>query len=158
MAKTAVLNAADMTLAGVAKTKAEIAAIVGDTPDNFVLVTNKTFEASEQHPTFGEMCGEEVVVKAEAVEGEVKARKASETLTGEYHIAKPPQPVAPDHGRAPFIDAILANTDVDAAKAACPEKTPRAKNGFFTFGSEFRYLITRGVVVMGAAPAVEAAE
>ncbi len=153
MAKTAVLNAADMTLAGVANTKAEIAALVGETPDAFVLVTKKSFEASEQHPTFGEMCGDEVVVKAET---ETKAPRArAETLSGEYHIAKQPAPVAPGHGREAFIAGILANTDVEAAKAACPEKTPRAKNGFFTFGSEFRYLVTRGVVVMGAAPAAE---
>lgn len=62
MAKTAILYAEDFVLAGVGKSKAEIATVIGEqAAENFILVTAKSFVASEQHPTFAEMCGEEPV-------------------------------------------------------------------------------------------------
>ena len=155
MAKTAILNAATLELMGVGKNKAEIAAIMGEDPaDSFVQVTKKTFVADETYASFEELCGEVTEVDtAEAGEVTEKAPRArAETLAGEYHVIKQPAPVPEGHGREGFIAGIMANTDVEAAKAACPDKTPRAKNGFFTFGSEFRYLITRGVIAMGPAP------
>lgn len=186
MAKTAVLYAADFVLAGVGKSKAEIKAIIGEqAEDLFVTVTAKTFVASEQHPSFAEMCGEVTEVKAKVAAAEPvpaldedgnhihdedgnptfveaepvfptekKTRATASSLSGEYHVIKQPAIIAEDHPRQHYLKPILANTDVETAKAACPEKLARAKNGFFTFGSEFRYLITRGVIAMGPAPEV----
>jgi hypothetical protein len=152
MAKTAILNAADMTLAGVANTKAEIAAIVGDTPDAFVLVVKKQFEATEQHPSWEEMCGEVVVV--EPTEATEKApRSPAVALAGPYHFLKPIPPLPADSPRQSFIDAITTSDTVEAAAALCPEKVARAKNGFFTFNTEFRYLMRLNIVALGEAPA-----
>lgn len=155
MALTAVLNAADMSLAGKANTKAEIAAIVGENADQFVLVTRKEFQPSEQYATFDAMLGK---VKAEKPAAEAKPARAGATpLEGEYHLIKALPPTADDHPKKPIWTAIESNTDVAAAKAACPVENPKRKtNGVYTFASEFRYFIKAGYVGMGAAP--EAAE
>jgi hypothetical protein len=153
MALTAVLNASDLSLAGKANTKAEIAAIVGETPDNFVLVTRKEFEPSEQYATFDAMIGK---VKAEKPAKEPKpatARAGAPALEGEYHLLKPLPACADDHPKKPIWVAIESNTTVEAAKAACPEvNPPRKTNGVYTFASEFRYFLKAEYVAMGAAP------
>jgi hypothetical protein len=141
MALTAVLNASDLSLAGTAKTKTEIAAIVGETPDNFVLVTRKDFVDSE---------------KAPKAPKEPSTRPGVTPLEGEYHLVKALPACADDHPKKPIWVAIESNTDIALAKAACPETNPpRKTNGVYTFASEFRYFIKTGYVAMGAAPATE---
>jgi len=152
MALTAVLNAADLSLAGKANTKAEIAAIVGEQADQFVLVTRKDFQPSDQYATFDEMLGK---VRKEKPAAEPKPARAGVTpIEGEYHLVKPFPATADDHPKKPIWNAIEANTDVAAAKAACPAENPKRKtNGVYTFASEFRYFLKAGYVAMGAAPA-----
>jgi hypothetical protein len=156
MALTAVLNASDLSLAGTAKTKTEIAAIVGETPDNFVLVTRKDFVESEQYATFDAMCGKVAAEKAPKAPKEPSTRPGVTPLEGEYHLVKALPACADDHPKKPIWVAIESNTDIALAKAACPETNPpRKTNGVYTFASEFRYFIKTGYVAMGAAPATE---
>lgn len=153
MALTAVLHASDLSLAGTAKTKKEIAEIVGENVDNFVCVTRKEFEPSEQYASFDAMCGK---AKAEKPAAEPKApREGATPLDGEYHIVKAFPATADDHPKKPIWNAISDNTDVAAAKAACPAENPKRKtNGVYTFASEFRYFLKAGYVAMGTAPEV----
>lgn len=188
MAKIAVLLAADMSILGVASTKAEVTALKGDRKDDEIVeVTAKTFTPSEQYASFKEMCmtpEEREAAQAEAkrkadekaakekekadkkaqreadiaAAGANKVKRSSPSdLTGEYHLVKPLPPCADNHAKKPIWNAIANNTDVEAAKKACPEvNPPRATSGVYTFTSEFRYFLKTGYVAMGAKP--EAAE
>jgi hypothetical protein len=166
--KTAILNAADMTLVMVAENKEQIKACLGETPDAFVLVTNKTFVASEQYKTFKDMCtkpktAEEIEqdrLDAEAAKaagedinnaGANKAKRASASdLKGDYHLTKDLPACAEDHPKFPIWAAIAGNKTVETAKAACPATNPARKtSGTYSFASEFRYFLKTGYVKMG---------
>lgn len=178
MAKTAVIYAVDFVLAGVGKSKAEVKTIIGEQdPDLFILVTAKTFVASEQHPSFGEMCGEVTEVKQEAevaepipvldesgnhvhdeegnptfVTVEKKVRAVSLPLEGEYHLLKEFPSTSVEHPKFPIWIAIAENSTVEAAVAACPAEAPARKtSGTYSFSSEFRYFLKKGFVAMGPA-------
>lgn len=177
---TAILAAASLDLIGTANTKDLIKFVQGELKDDeVVLVTAKTFEASERYPTFKAMCTkpltqEELDAKAksdaddaaqkaadkeagiESAGANKRTRASSGDLAGAYHLTKDLPACAEDHPKYPIWVAIAQNNTVEDAKAACPAvNPPRKTSGVYTFTSEFRYFIKTGYAAMGVEPAKE---
>lgn len=185
MAKTAILRKTDNTLVGIGQSAGTIKLVLDGASlkeEDVVLVTAKTFEPSEQYPTFKDMTmtkeerdeaakkaaeADKVKADKEAAKAEkdkAKAEKAANKpagtgtrntapLEGPYYVAKPFPSTPADHPKMPIWEAIANNVTVEAAKAACPAvNPPRKTSGVYTFNSEFRYLLNTGYVATGERP------
>lgn len=153
MAQIAVVKNEDQSFLGLATSKATAAIIRGDLAEDAVtLVTKKDFVPSDKYATWDDLIGKPKKEPKEKKES-TGTRANATPLEGEYHLAKPLPACADDHPKKPIWVAIESNTNVDAAKAACPAENPKRKtNGVYTFASEFRYFLKTGYVAMGAAP------
>ena len=151
--QTAVVSKEDGSLVKFCKTADELKEFDGR--EDVSLVTRKSFEASEQHPSFDELVGK---VKPVVEQKPAAGKRAVQALAGAYHTTDKFKIVEGD-ARNVFAEAVRDNSTFEGYAEATKDKSidlPSSRNegrsNKITGSSYIRYALQRGWVVAGEKP------